>query len=400
MHTGITNQEMQTYSAATKDGNEVMSDLREAPLSIAKLSLFQFKNYESIEINFDAPVVCFLGDNGEGKTNLLDAIHYLTSCKSYFNAVDSQNIKSGEDQGSIAGEFMRNYQPEMVHCALRKNQRKIFKRNHKEYDRLAEHIGFLPSVIITPYDIELILEGSEVRRKFVDITISQYSNKYLEHLVAYNQALSQRNNLLKSFGKSGKYTPELLEPWDFQLVQHATFIYEERLKFFEKFIPVFNGMYQTISNGKEQASLEYKSDLATDSLENLLLKNRDKDKFLERTSAGIHKDELEFLLDGHPLKKFASQGQQKSYLIALKLAQYLTLKQENEATPILLLDDLYDKVDETRVGNLLAWLHQNHRGQIFITDTHTDRIPALLSKMEAKFEAFHIQKNAASKMSF
>ncbi|MEZ4799813.1 MAG: DNA replication and repair protein RecF [Flavobacteriales bacterium] len=364
-------------------------------MSLKKLSLYQFKNYEALELEFNAPVVCFLGNNGQGKTNLLDAIYYLSFCKSYFNPIDSQNIKSGEDQGSIAGEFDRSNNLEAVHCALRKNQRKIFKRNHKEYDKLSEHIGLLPAVIVTPYDIELILEGSEVRRKFIDATISQYSKMYLDNLMSYNQALSQRNNLLKSFSKSGNYIPELLEPWDFQLIKYGQEIFEARRTFFEKFIPIFNEMYQKISGGAETVALEYKSDLFNASLEELLQKNKDRDRFLERTASGIHKDDMDFSIEGNALKKYASQGQQKSFLIALKLAQNEMLISAGAEAPILLLDDLYDKVDDTRVANLLNWLLNNHKGQIFISDTHVDRIPALLKEMNATFEAFLIEKGSA-----
>lgn len=364
-------------------------------MSLKKLALYQFKNYEALELEFNAPVVCFLGNNGQGKTNLLDAIYYLSFCKSYFNPIDSQNIKSGEDQGSIAGEFERSTTLETVHCALRKNQRKVFKRNHKEYDKLSEHIGLLPAVIVTPYDIELILEGSEVRRKFIDATISQYSKVYLDNLVSYNQALSQRNNLLKGFSRGGNFIPELLEPWDFQLIKYGQEIFEARRTFFENFIPIFNEMYQKISGGAESVSLEYKSDLFNASLEELLQKNRDRDRFLERTSAGIHKDDMDFSIEGNALKKYASQGQQKSFLIALKLAQNEILINAGAEAPMLLLDDLYDKVDDTRVANLLNWLLNNHKGQIFISDTHVDRIPTLLKEMNATFEAFLVQKGTA-----
>lgn len=364
-------------------------------MSIKKLTLFQFKNYESLELEFKTHVICFLGNNGQGKTNLLDAVHYLSFCKSYFNSIDSQNIKSGEDQGSIYGEFHLKNTLEIIHCGLRKNQRKVFKRNHKEYDKLSEHIGLIPSVILTPYDIELILDGSEIRRKFIDATISQYSNVYLDNVIAYNQALAQRNNLLKSFGKSGSYIAELLEPWDYQLVQFGQQIFEKRKQFFAEFIPVFNEMYHQISGGIEVASLEYKSDLHQDAFEVLLKKNKDKDRFLERTAGGIHKDDMEFSIDNFPIKKYASQGQQKSFLIALKLAQYQILKNSNQETPILLLDDIYDKVDDTRVANLIQWLLKHHDGQIFISDTHVERIPAILKANNATFEAFRIEKGSA-----
>lgn len=361
-------------------------------LALKRLNLYCFKNYEELNLEFNSSIICILGDNGQGKTNILDAIYYLAFCKSYFNSIDSQNIKNGFDQGSITGEFSRLGQPELVHCAIRKAQKKIFKRNHKEYDRLSEHIGLLPAVIITPYDIELILDGSEVRRKFIDSTISQYSHPYLDHLVQYNQALLQRNNLLKQWGKNGGYSAEVIEPWNLRLVFHGETIHEERKKFMEEFSPIFNTVYQAISGGKEEVKLLFDNDLDNQRFEDLLLKNIERDRILERTNNGPHKDDLDFIMNGFPLKKFASQGQQKSFLISLKLAQYLILRKHNETTPILLLDDLYDKVDETRVSNLLHWLIQNHPGQIFITDTHHTRIPEILAKLNSACQVISVDK--------
>lgn len=362
-------------------------------LELKRLKLYQFKNYESIEISFDEHINCFLGNNGEGKTNLLDAIHYLCFTKSYFNAIDAQNIRNGEEQCSITGDFLRNEIPEELHCAIRKGQRKVLKRNNKEYDRLSEHIGHFPSVMITPYDIELILDGSEVRRKFIDATISQYSVNYLEQLIQYNHALQSRNNLLKQMGKSNAFMAEHLEPWDHRLDMHAQTIFSERQHFIDTFLPLFKEVYAYITGDKENPDIRYEHDDMSQGLLPLLEKNKDRDRILERTSAGPHKDDLDFMLGGISLKKFGSQGQQKSFLIALKLAQYLIITRKSGIYPILLLDDLYDKVDETRVSNLLKWLTEHHFGQIFITDTHVDRIPALLQRLDAKHKAFKIQNN-------
>jgi len=289
-------------------------------IRLERLTLYNFKNYSEAELVFKNNVVCFTGNNGSGKTNLLDAIHYLSSCRSFFNTIDSQNIQNGHEQASITGEFVRDDIPEQIICAIRKNQRKVFKRNFKEYDKLAEHIGLLPVVIITPYDIELIWEGSEVRRKFLDATISLQSKPYLEALMAYNHAMLQRNNLLKSFGQRGGYNYELLEPWDYILVEHGTFIFEERKKFLAEFIEDFKTVYQTICNGKEQTDITYESELHNRPLDKLLNDSREKDRILERTTCGIHKDDLSFTINGLPIKKFASQGQQKSFLFALKFA--------------------------------------------------------------------------------
>lgn len=364
-------------------------------LELKQLKLYQFKNYESIDLSFDKHINCFLGNNGEGKTNLLDAIHYLCFSKSYFNAVDAQNILNGEDQCSITGEFVRNNIPEQLHCAVRKGQRKILKRNNKEYERLSEHIGHFPSVMITPYDIELILDGSEVRRKFIDATISQYSSNYLDQLIQYNHALQSRNNLLKQMSKSNQFNPALIEPWDYRLDHHAKSLFAERLIFMDEFLPLFKEVYAFITSEKETPDIRYEHDDMSQGLLALLEKNRDRDRILERTTSGLHKDDLDFMLGGISLKKFGSQGQQKSFLIALKLAQYLIITRKSGIYPILLLDDLYDKVDESRVTNLLKWLTEHHHGQIFITDTHTDRIPALLSKLQASYRAFKIESNSS-----
>ncbi len=370
-----------------------MKDIR-----IERLTLYNFKNYNEVALEFKNKVVCFVGNNGSGKTNLLDAIHYLSACRSFFNPADSQNIYRGNEQASITGDFVRDDMPEQVICALRKGQRKIFKRNFKEYGKLADHIGLLPVVIITPYDIELIWEGSEVRRKFLDATISQQSRPYLEALVAYNHALLQRNNLLKNFGTRGGYSTDLLEPWDYLLIQHGNFIFEERKKFIAEFVQDFQAVYQTICEGKEQTNIAYESELLNTPLENMLQNNQDKDRILERTSSGIHKDDIDFTIGGMPIKKFASQGQQKSFLFALKFAQYRFIREHQKLNPILLLDDLLDKIDEGRMMQILRWLKDNETGQVFITDTHTERIPQLLHQMQLPYEVWKISEGSASKI--
>jgi DNA replication and repair protein RecF len=364
---------------------------------LERLSLYNFKNYTEASLHFQNKVVCFAGNNGSGKTNLLDAIHYLCVCKSFFNTADSQNITTGQDQASITGEFEKDSMPENIVCALRKGQRKVFKRNFKEYDKLADHIGLLPAVIITPYDIELIWEGSEVRRKFLDATISQQSRPYLDALVAYNHALLQRNNLLKSFGAKGGYNTDILEPWDMQLIHYGTLLYDERKKFLVQFAEQFNNVYQTICEGKEETAITYESDLHNAPMEALLKQNQDKDRILERTSAGIHKDELSFTIGGLPLKKFASQGQQKSFLFALKFAQYNCIRAHQGINPVLMLDDLLDKIDEGRLMQILRWLKDNDTGQIFITDTHLERIPELLSKLDIPHEVWKIEKGTTER---
>ena len=364
----------------------VLSDMDE--IQLLNLTLYNFKNYESLNIELHPGINCFLGNNGSGKTNLLDAIHYLSNCKSYFNPVDSQNIIFGGDQFAITGEFLRNGQSEQIICSVRRNQRKIFKRNHKEYERLAEHIGHLPCVMITPYDIELIWDGSEVRRKFLDSTLAQLSRGYLEDLIAYNHALLQRNTVLKTYSKQAHFPDDFLEVWDVQLAERATRIHEARNSFLRDFQVVFQRVYREISGAAENVSFHYSSELNDATMEQLLRNNNRRDKMLERTSAGVHRDDLEFLMEGHILKKFASQGQQKSFLFALKFSQYLFIKEWALVKPILLLDDFFDKIDEQRVANIMRWISANDVGQLFITDTSPIRMPEILNAANVSFKAW------------
>jgi DNA replication and repair protein RecF len=357
-------------------------------IHLQKLTLYNFKNYESLSLEVHPGVNCFLGNNGSGKTNLLDAIYYLSNCKSYFNSVDSQNIMFGADQFAITGEYNRCGQSEQVICSVRRNQRKIFKRNHKEYDRLSEHIGHLPCVMITPYDIELIWDGSEVRRKFLDSTLAQLSRGYLDNLIACNHALLQRNTVLKTYAKQAHFPDDFLEMWDAQLIERATAIHEARTSFLQQFQGVFQRVYREISGAAEEVSFNYSSELNEATMEQLLRSNNRRDKLLERTSSGIHRDDLEFLIDGNALKKFASQGQQKSFLFALKFAQYLFMKESSGLKPVLLLDDFFDKIDEQRVANIMNWLAQNEVGQMFITDTGYERMPHILQASAMSYAAW------------
>jgi DNA replication and repair protein RecF len=370
-----------------------MNDIR-----LERLALYNFKNYTEASLEFSEQVICFVGNNGSGKTNLLDAIHYLSSCKSFFNPVDSQNILTGNDQGSITGEFMRDGIPEQLVCAIRRNQRKVVKRNYKDYEKLSDHIGLLPSIIITPYDIELIWEGSEVRRKFLDATISLHSRTYLEHLLAYNHALLQRNNLLKTFASKGGYMSELLEPWNYHLAENGGYLFEHRKRFLDEFIPGFAKIYEVISGGNEVTAIAYESDLHEAPMADLLARNADRDRMLERTSSGIHRDDLDFSINGLPLKKFGSQGQQKSFLFALKLSQYLFIREHQQVNPILMLDDLFDKIDEARMDHILKWLSENRVGQVFITDTHLQRIPSLLTANGFGYEVWQVENGSVRKM--
>jgi len=361
---------------------------------LQKLSLLNFKNYQEAELSFSPTVNAFTGDNGAGKTNLLDAIHYLSLCKSYFNPIDSQQIKQGSDFFMIQGVFERNEIDETISCSLKKNQKKQFKRNKKDYQRLADHIGLFPLVMISPYDISIIIEGSEERRRFIDSVISQTDNQYLDELISYNKSLTTRNALLKKISETGRYDPLLLEVYDEQLVASGTRIFEKRQLFMQEFLSVFNKHYQYITEDAENVELVYESQLIENNFAQLLKSSVEKDRILERTTSGIHKDDLSFSIHGLPMKKFGSQGQQKSFLIALKLAQYSFLYQKKGFKPLLLLDDIFDKLDDKRVKKLMTMVSEDDFGQIFITDTSKQRIERIFAGIGVEVNIFEIEKGA------
>ncbi|MBE9586048.1 DNA replication/repair protein RecF [Mucilaginibacter sp. JRF] len=362
---------------------------------LQQLSVINFKNYEQAELAFNDGVNAFVGDNGAGKTNLLDAIHYLSLCKSYFNPIDSQQIRQGGDFFIVTGTFDKNSNNEAVACSVKRNQKKQFKRNKKDYQRLADHIGLFPLVMISPYDISIIIEGSEERRKFIDNVISQTDNHYLDELIAYNKALINRNALLKTIADTGRYDPVLLEILDEQLVASGNRIFAKRKAFMESFTEVFNKHYDFISGQAEQVSLVYESQLLQDDFASLLKKTLEKDRVLERTTAGIHKDDLAFSIHGMPMKKFGSQGQQKSFLIALKLAQYSYLHEQKKFKPLLLLDDIFDKLDDSRVTKLMQMVSAHNFGQVFITDTSAGRVKNVFDDINVDVKIFEIAKGEA-----
>lgn len=359
---------------------------------LKQLSLLNFKNYTEAELSFEPGVNAFAGNNGAGKTNLLDAIHYLALCKSYFNPIDSQQIKQGADLFMINGVFEKDNKREVIVCGLKRNQKKQFKRNKKEYQRLADHIGLLPLVMVSPYDISIIIEGSEERRKFIDNVISQTDNHYLDELIAYNKTLINRNALLKMIADTGKYDPALLEIYDEQLVASGNKIFNKRKAFMEIFTQIFNGHYRFLSEDAETVELVYESQLLNDDLGALLKRSAERDRILERTTQGIHKDDLHFAIHGMAMKKFGSQGQQKSFLIALKLAQYSFLNNQKGYKPLLLLDDIFDKLDENRTRKLMEMVSNNDFGQVFITDTSSDRIGKIFSDLNVKINIFKVDK--------
>ncbi len=357
---------------------------------LKSLSLLNYKNFDSKTFSFNEKINCIVGNNGIGKTNVLDAIYHLSFGKSYFNPVATQNIKHEADFFVVNGDYLKHDKPEKIIVSLKRGQKKIIKRNGKEYEKFSEHIGFLPLVIISPADRDLIIEGSDTRRKFIDSVISQSDKTYLTDLINYNKILAQRNALLKYFALNHTFNADTLEIYNNQLTDYGSKIFNKREAFLKEFIPIFQLRYKAISNGNEVVNLVYQSDLFENRLD-LLLKNCiNKDKALQFTSMGIHKDDLHFNIEEHPIKKFGSQGQQKSFLIALKLAQFDFIKSQSGDNPILLLDDIFDKLDEQRVSQIIKLVDNENFGQIFISDTHADRTEKAIKQVHQSYEIFKL----------
>lgn len=357
---------------------------------LKSLSLLNYKNFDTKTFNFNDTINCIVGNNGVGKTNILDAIYHLSFGKSYFNPIASQNIKHDADFFVINGDYEKENKAEKIVISLKKGQKKVIKRNSKAYEKFSDHIGFLPLVIISPADRDLIIEGSDTRRKFIDSVISQSDNNYLITVIKYNKILAQRNSLLKYFALNNAFNKDTLEIYNLQLSEFGTVIFEKRKAFLDNFIPIFKERYKAISNGNETVDLEYKSDLFDTDLNSLLQQVINKDKALQYTSVGAHKDDLLFNIDGHPIKKFGSQGQQKSFLIALKLAQFQFIKKQSGVNPILLLDDIFDKLDEERVSQIIKLVNDENFGQIFISDTHAERTERAIKQVHQSYEIFNI----------
>jgi DNA replication and repair protein RecF len=358
---------------------------------LKKLSLTNFKNYFQADYQFSDKINCFVGNNGVGKTNLLDAIYYLSFCKSYFNPIDSQNIRHQEDFFAINGLCIRNDDStDHIQCIQKRNHRKKFLLNKNEYDRLADHIGQFPVVMISPYDRDLINEGSEIRRKYIDSVISQFDKLYLDDLINYQKALFQRNALLKAFSEKHYYDSNELEIWDEQMIRLGTAIFEKRKAFLERFIPIFRHYFSFISCADETVDIRYISHLSDGGFGDLLTEAMVRDRSAQYSTVGIHKDDLEFNISGYPIKRFGSQGQQKSYVVAIKLAQFDYIKAIKGYKPVLLLDDVFDKLDDLRVQQLISLVSENSFGQVFITDTSEERIRKIFDSMDIDHKIFKI----------
>jgi len=359
-------------------------------LFLKRISLLNYKNFSEIDFELDSKINCFVGKNGIGKTNILDAIYHLANGKSYFNPLAVQNIKHGEDFFVVDGEFEKNGRTEQILCSLKKGQKKILKRNGKVYEKFSDHIGFIPLVIISPADSDLIIEGSETRRKFIDTVISQLDSSYLQQLIQYQKIISQRNALLKFFALNHVFENDTLSIYNEQLNTLGEFIFEKRKKFLIDFIPIFNNYHHEITNSAETVQLVYQSNLFEKDTLTLLEENISKDRALHYTSVGVHKDDLSFEIDNYPIKKFGSQGQQKSFLIALKLAQFDFVKKQSGEKPILLFDDIFDKLDEFRVSKIIEMVNKEEFGQLFISDTHPERTENIVKTTLQSYKIFSI----------
>jgi len=359
-------------------------------LYLNQLSIVNYRNLTGIDFILDPNINCFVGNNGVGKTNALDAIYFLAMGKSYSNSITSQNISHHADFTMIEGIFDKNEKKLRIQCHFEREGKKTIKRNRKAYKKIADHVGLIPIVIISPNDRDLISEGSSVRRKFLDRTISQSNKSYLQNLLAYQRTLNQRNALLKHFASSNQFDKDTLSVFNEKLIQFGQPIYQARKKFVEAFQPLFQDRYQFISGDKEVVSIGYESKIGDNNFEILLEESLQRDRILQHTSIGPHKDDLGFQINDFPIKKFGSQGQQKTFLIALKLAQFDFLKKQTGGAPLLLLDDAFDKLDQKRVTQIISLVDQNDFGQIFLTDTHEERTLNALHSLKSSYELFKL----------
>ena len=357
---------------------------------LKRLSVLNYKNIQEVGLSFSPKLNCFVGNNGMGKTNFLDAIYYLSFCRSYINTPEAQVINWGQDMCLIQGFYDYDGRDVELLCALKRGQRRVFKRDKKEYDRLSDHIGILPLVMVSPLDSVLIQGGSDERRRFMDLIISQQDKPYLQALIQYNKVLTSRNALLKE--PSPNYS--LFEVLDSQLVAYGLAIHEKRKALVEEFTPIFNRYYRLISGSTEEIGLEYISQLADGDFEERLKLNCERDRVVGYTTVGAHKDELEMRLGDYLIRRVGSQGQNKTYLIALKLAQYTFLSRKSLTRPILLLDDIFDKLDAERVGQIISLVRQDEFGQIFITDTNRKYLDEILAAVENDHMLFQVDQGA------
>jgi len=365
---------------------------------LKKISILNYKNIQEAALDLSPKVNCLIGNNGEGKTNFLDAVYYLSFCRSAFSNIDSQIIRHEQDFFVLEGEYQNdNGDEERVYCGMKRGAKKHFKRNKKEYKRLSEHIGLIPLVMISPSDSFLIEGGSEERRKLMDVVIAQYDHAYMDALNRYNKALMQRNTLLKMEEEPDE---ALMDIWEQQMATEGTIIFEKRDHFVKELIPVFQEIYQNICGGAEKVSLEYISHGQRGDLLDVIQRDRFKDRAVGYSLHGIHRDDLEMMLNGYPMKRVGSQGQNKTFVIALKLAQFSFLKRTGiQTTPLLLLDDIFDKLDAKRVERIVHLVAGEEYGQIFITDTNRDHLDQILQHYDFDYKIFHVKDGEISEKS-
>ena len=355
-----------------------------------KLSIINYKNISSAELTFSPKMNCFIGHNGAGKTNVLDAVYYLSFCKSAQNPVDSQVIRHDQDFFVLEGSYLTDSgEPESVYCGMKRGTKKHFKRNKKEYKRLSEHIGLIPLVVVSPADTFMIDGGSEDRRKLMDLVISQYDRTYLDALSRYNKALQQRNAMLKA---DEEPNPDLISIWEEQMAVEGERLFAKRSEFVNELEPVFQRYYNSIATGRETVGLNYISHCQRGPLLDVIQRDRMKDRAVGYSLHGVHRDDLEFTLDGHMMKREGSQGQNKTFVVALKLAQFDFLKRTaSKTTPLLLLDDIFDKLDADRVEQIVRLVSGDGFGQIFITDTNRDHLDQILHSCSFDYKIFKVE---------
>ena len=356
---------------------------------LRKISIINYRNIATANIELSSKINCFVGKNGMGKTNFLDAVHYLSFCRSNITTVDALVLRHEQEFFVIEGDYLTETgDEERIYCGMKRGQRKHFKRNKKEYKRLSQHIGLIPIIYVSPYDTNIIDSGSDERRRMMDMVIAQYDNEYLQALNNYNKALQQRNALLKVEEESD---PLLFDMWEQQMAHEGTIIYKKRTEFVEQLKPIFERIYKKVANAEESVSLNYTSHGQRGNLLDVIQRDRAKDRIMGFSLHGIHRDDLEMTLDGYPVKREGSQGQHKTFAIALKLAQFDFLKNTNsKTTPILLLDDIFDKLDTSRVQQIIALVAGDDFGQIFITDTNRQHLDGLLRQGNFDYRLFSV----------
>ena len=360
---------------------------------LRKLSLLNFKNIAECELAFGPAINCLVGDNGAGKTNIVDAVYYLSMCKSAFGMTDGQAIRHGADFFLAEGLYTSDHEKsEQVVCTFSRKSGKVLKRNGKEYERLSDHVGLIPAVVVSPADSVLISDAADERRRFLNAFISMLDRNYMQALIRYNAVLAERNRLLKM-----QPDEVMLEIYDQQLIEHGNRIHQRRSEFAERLQPLVAEFYRLLSEDREQVELRYKSELNERPFEEVLRAARQKDLVNEFTTAGIHRDDLTLRIGGYPLRKYGSQGQQKSFLIALKLAQYTLLAEEQGERPLLLLDDLFDKLDAGRVEQLLRLVSSEQFGQILITDCNPTRLKAILDRAGGSYTLYQVAEGSVTK---